>query len=127
MRFMMLRGDIAELKPWAEPVDWRRFAGLSVYGEMLTAMEAQVARISSGETSESVWLLEHPPLYSAGTSAKIQDLIEPARFPVFETGRGGQYTYHGPGQRVAYVMLNLTKRGGDVRATCASMAVSISP
>ena len=121
MRFMMLRGDIAGLKSLAEPVHWQRFAGHCAYNEMLVAMEAQVARISSGEASESVWLLEHPPLYSAGTSAKIQDLIEPERFPVFETGRGGQYTYHGPGQRVAYVMLNLAKRGGDVRAFVAAL------
>ena len=121
MRFMMLRGDIAGLKSLAELVHWQSFAGLCAYDEMLAAMEAQVARISSGEAHESVWLLEHPPLYTAGTSAKIQDLIEPARFPVFETGRGGQYTYHGPGQRVAYVMLNLAKRGGDVRAFVAAL------
>jgi len=79
-------------------------------------MEARAAAIADGTASELVWLLEHPPLYTAGVSAKGADLIEPDRFPVFESGRGGQYTYHGPGQRVAYVMLDLTKRGRDVRA-----------
>jgi lipoyl(octanoyl) transferase len=79
-------------------------------------MEARAAAIADGTAGELVWLLEHPPLYTAGVSAKGADLIEPDRFPVFESGRGGQYTYHGPGQRVAYVMLDLTKRGRDVRA-----------
>ena len=79
-------------------------------------MEERVAGIAKGEQDELVWLLEHPPLYTAGTSANDTDLIAPDRFPVFRTGRGGQYTYHGPGQRVAYVMLNLKKRGQDVRA-----------
>ncbi len=78
-------------------------------------MEARVASIAEGTASELVWLLEHSPLYTSGTSAKPQDLLTPARFPVFEAGRGGQYTYHGPGQRVVYVMLDVRRRGGDVR------------
>ncbi|MNN09002.1 Octanoyltransferase [compost metagenome] len=79
-------------------------------------MEARVAAIAAGEAEEAVWLLEHPPLYTAGVSAKDDDLLAPDRFPVHQTGRGGQFTYHGPGQRVAYVMLDLNKRGKDVRA-----------
>jgi lipoyl(octanoyl) transferase len=79
-------------------------------------MEARAAAIADGTAGELIWLLEHPPLYTAGVSAKAGDLIQPDRFPVFESGRGGQFTYHGPGQRVAYVMLDLTKRGRDVRA-----------
>jgi lipoyl(octanoyl) transferase len=79
-------------------------------------MEARAAAIAEGAAGELVWLLEHPPLYTAGVSSKPADLIAPDRFPVFESGRGGQFTYHGPGQRVAYVMLDLTKRGRDVRA-----------
>ena len=78
-------------------------------------MEKRVAEIRAETAPEAVWLLEHPPLYTAGTSAKREDLLDPGRFPVFEAGRGGQYTYHGPGQRVAYVMLDLQKRGRDVR------------
>jgi lipoyl(octanoyl) transferase len=78
-------------------------------------MEAQVAGIHAGTARECVWLVEHPPVYTAGTSAKPQDLIAPERFPVFSTGRGGQYTYHGPGQRVGYVMLDLRRHGQDVR------------
>lgn len=96
-------------------VEWRHWPGLVPYEEALAAMEARVARIAAGEAEEAVWLLEHPPLYTAGTSAKPGDLVEPDRFPVFAAGRGGQYTYHGPGQRVAYVMLNLNTRGRDVR------------
>lgn len=79
-------------------------------------MEARVAAIAAGEAEEVVWLLEHPPLYTAGVSAKAEDLLAPDQFPVFKTGRGGQFTYHGPGQRVAYVMLDLSRRGKDVRA-----------
>ncbi len=89
--------------------------GLAPYAETLAAMEARVAAISAGTASEAIWLLEHPPLYTAGTSSRIEDLTDPARFPVFTAGRGGQYTYHGPGQRVAYVMLDLNARGRDVR------------
>jgi lipoyl(octanoyl) transferase len=86
------------------------------YEAALAAMEARVEQIADGTAPELIWLLEHPPLYTAGTSAKPQDLLEPNRFPVHATGRGGQYTYHGPGQRVAYVMLDLRSRGRDVRA-----------
>jgi len=84
-------------------------------------MDEVVAGIAQGEVRERVWLLEHPPLYTAGTSAKPADLVSPERFPVFATGRGGQYTYHGPGQRVAYVMLDLKRRGGDLRAYVAAL------
>ena len=84
-------------------------------------MEARAAAIADGAAGELVWLLEHPPLYTAGVSSKPADLIAPDRFPVFESGRGGQFTYHGPGQRVVYVMLDLTKRGRDVRAFVAAL------
>jgi lipoyl(octanoyl) transferase len=84
-------------------------------------MEARAAAIADGEAPELVWLVEHPPLYTAGVSAKPADLLQPDRFPVFETGRGGQFTYHGPGQRVAYVMLDLTRRQRDVRAFVAAL------
>ena len=96
-------------------VEWRISEDPVPYDEALAFMEARVAQISAGEASEMIWLLEHPPLYTAGTSARREDLVDPDRFPVFEAGRGGQYTYHGPGQRVAYVMLDLNKRGRDVR------------
>ena len=99
----------------AAEVEWQVLPGLSPYAETLAAMEARAAAIAEGRAPEAVWLLEHPPLYTAGTSAKREDLTDPGRFPVFEAGRGGQYTYHGPGQRVAYVMLNLNERGRDVR------------
>jgi lipoyl(octanoyl) transferase len=85
------------------------------YPDALQFMEKRVAGIRAGTAPEAVWLLEHPPLYTAGTSARREDLLQPDRFPVYEAGRGGQYTYHGPGQRVAYVMLDLHKRGRDVR------------
>ena len=85
------------------------------YPTALAAMEERVAKIKEGTACEAVWLLEHPALYTAGTSAKSADLLEPDRFPVFQAGRGGEYTYHGPGQRVAYVMLDLQKRGRDIR------------
>jgi len=85
-------------------------------------MERRIAAIADGQANEQVWLLEHPPIYTAGTSAHDADLVDPNRFPVFATGRGGQYTYHGPGQRVAYVMLNLKARGGDVRAFVGDLA-----
>lgn len=86
------------------------------YPQALAVMEARAAAIHGGTAAGLVWLLEHPPLYTAGTSAKRQDLLMPDRFPVYEAGRGGQYTYHGPGQRIAYVMLDVKRRGGDVRA-----------
>lgn len=96
-------------------VEWRISASPVAYPEAVAAMEARVAAIRAGAAPELVWLLEHPPLYTAGTSAQDQDLVEPDRFPVYRTGRGGQFTYHGPGQRVAYVLLDLKRRGGDVR------------
>jgi len=85
------------------------------YPEALTEMEARVAAIAEGRADEAVWLLEHPPLYTAGTSARPEDLTDPGRFPVYEARRGGKYTYHGPGQRVVYVMLDVGRRGRDVR------------
>ena len=99
----------------ARPVDWAVSAEPVSYAAAVAAMESRVAAIAAGEASELVWLLEHPPLYTAGTSAKPGDLLMPDRFPVHTTGRGGEYTYHGPGQRVAYVMLDLTRRGRDAR------------
>lgn len=96
-------------------VEWRVLDGLAPYESTLAAMEARVAAIAEGTAPEAIWLLEHPPLYTAGTSAQAVDLVQPDRFPVHVAGRGGQYTYHGPGQRVAYVMLDLNKRGRDVR------------
>jgi lipoyl(octanoyl) transferase len=97
-------------------VEWRIADGLVPYEAALAEMDARSAAVAAGEAAELVWLLEHPPLYTAGTSAKAGDLIAPDRFPVHATGRGGQYTYHGPGQRIAYLMLDLRLRGGDVRA-----------
>ncbi|MGY9054212.1 MAG: lipoyl(octanoyl) transferase LipB [Alphaproteobacteria bacterium] len=96
-------------------VEWSVAPTPVPYPDAVAAMEARVAAIRAGTAPEWVWLVEHAPLYTAGTSAKIEDLIEPERFPVFQTGRGGQYTYHGPGQRVAYVMLDLRARNLGVR------------
>ncbi len=100
----------------ALPAGWAVSPGLVAYPDAERAMEARADAIASGTAGELVWLLEHPPLYTAGVSAKPADLLDPQRFPVFRSGRGGQFTYHGPGQRVAYVMLDLTMRGRDVRA-----------
>ena len=97
------------------PVLWRVEKQPVPYLGAVKFMEEQVAAIRAGAGREMVWLLEHPPIYTAGTSAKPQDLLNPGRFPVHEAGRGGQYTYHGPGQRVAYVMLDLQKRGPDIQ------------
>ncbi|AAL53920.1 lipoate-protein ligase B [Brucella melitensis] len=105
----------------APPVEWLIAEGLTDYEEALAFMEARVQAIREGTASELVWLVEHPPLYTAGTSANAEDLLTPDRFPVFNTGRGGEYTYHGPGQRVAYVMLDLKRRREDVRAFVASL------
>ena len=102
-------------KTAVQPLDWIVSDSLVPYAEALSFMENRAAEIAAGTANECVWLLEHPPTYTAGTSAKTEDLLTPERFPVFETGRGGQYTYHGPGQRVGYVMLNLKERGPDVR------------
>ena len=99
----------------ARPVGWAVSAGRIAYPEAVAAMEARAAAIAEGSAGELIWLLEHPPLYTAGVSSRPEDLLAPGDIPVFETGRGGQFTYHGPGQRVAYVMLDLRERGKDVR------------
>jgi lipoyl(octanoyl) transferase len=96
-------------------VEWTHLTGLQPYLETVAAMETRVAAIAAGAAREAVWLLEHPALYTSGTSSKVTDLVDPDRFPVFAAGRGGQYTYHGPGQRVVYVMLDVDRRGRDVR------------
>ncbi|MCR8550727.1 lipoyl(octanoyl) transferase LipB [Salipiger sp. P9] len=95
--------------------EWITSDGLTGYQEAVSFMEDRAGKIARGEAEEAIWLLEHPPLYTAGTSARREDLRDPDRFPVFESKRGGQYTYHGPGQRVAYVMLDLNRRGRDIR------------
>jgi lipoyl(octanoyl) transferase len=102
--------------PPAPAVAWRITAGLTPYPDALAAMTARVAAIRAGTASEKIWLVEHPPLYTAGTSARPAELTDPARFPSYAAGRGGQWTYHGPGQRVAYVMLDLTRPHGTVPA-----------
>ncbi len=101
--------------PGSPPVEWRIAEGLVDYAFAVSEMEARVAAIAAGRARELVWLVEHPPLYTAGTSARPEDLLE-TRFPVHEAGRGGQFTYHGPGQRIAYVMLDLNRRSRDARA-----------
>jgi lipoyl(octanoyl) transferase len=106
--------------PGAPPVEWVVAPGLTDYPEALAEMEARAEAIADGHARERVWLIEHAPLYTVGTSAKDADLINP-RFPVYRTGRGGQFTYHGPGQRVAYVMLDLKRRRPDVRAYVAAL------
>jgi lipoyl(octanoyl) transferase len=105
----------ALLRADARPAEWRIEEGLVPYPVALETMKARAAAIAAGEAGELVWLVEHPPLYTAGTSANAGDLLAPDRFPVFDAGRGGQYTYHGPGQRVVYFMLDLRERGRDVR------------
>ncbi|MBS0384848.1 MAG: lipoyl(octanoyl) transferase LipB [Proteobacteria bacterium] len=105
----------------ADAIGWIVTPGLVPYEPAVKAMEARAAAIAAGEAGELVWLLEHPPLYTAGVSAKPGDLLVPDRFPVFQTGRGGQFTYHGPGQRVAYVMIDLRKRGRDVTKFVADL------
>ena len=117
------RADLSfDLAPAAAsaPVEWRISDGLVPYDAAVTAMEKRAAAVAAGEAAELVWLLEHPPLYTAGTSAQPSQLIAP-RFPVFASGRGGQLTYHGPGQRVAYLMVDLRRRGGDVRRFVAGL------
>jgi len=106
--------------PESPPAEWRPGGSLVAYEAALAAMEARTAAILSGGAPELVWLLEHPPLYTSGTSAAPADLLD-ARFPVYETGRGGQFTYHGPGQRVAYLMLDLNRRAPDVRRYVATL------
>ena len=101
--------------------EWRVEPGLLPYPQAVATMEDRVAAIRAGTAPERVWLVEHPPLYTAGTSAEPHDLLSPDRFPVFVTGRGGKYTYHGPGQRIAYVMLDLDARGRDLRGYVAAL------
>jgi lipoyl(octanoyl) transferase len=115
-----LESSAMRARPGAAPVEWRVDDALVPYPKALADMEARAAAVAAGRAPELVWLLEHPALYTAGTSAQAKDLLDP-RFPVFETGRGGQYTYHGPGQRVAYAMLNLDARKRDVRAYVAAL------
>ena len=104
------------MAPSQTSIDWIISENPVPYPQAMAFMDERVAAIRAGTSPETVWLLEHPPLYTAGTSADISELVDPERFDVFETGRGGRYTYHGPGQRVAYVMLDLKQRGPDVRA-----------
>ena len=106
---------------FAPPVDWMTSPGLMPYLDAVRFMEQRAAEIADGRSPELVWLVEHPPIYTAGTSARAEDLLQPDRFPVFRAGRGGKYTYHGPGQRVVYLMLDVGKRGGDVRAFVAAL------
>jgi lipoyl(octanoyl) transferase len=118
-----LRSDLQKSflpAPGSPPVEWLTAPGLVAYDDAVAEMEARAGAIAAGEAAERIWLLEHPPLYTAGTSARESDLLD-ARFPVFRTGRGGQFTYHGPGQRVAYVMLDLKRRRPDVRAYVAAL------
>lgn len=107
------RGEGAAIAPL---IEWRVSDTPVAYADALAFMDQRVAEIRAGQAPETIWLLEHPPLYTAGTSASDSDLSNPLGFPVHHAGRGGQYTYHGPGQRIAYVMLDLTRRGQDVRA-----------
>ena len=118
---MVLRSDISTSISTVSAIRFEISLGLMPYPDAVQRMESEVASIAAGDATELVWLVEHPALYTAGTSAKNSDLVQPERFPVFETGRGGQYTYHGPGQRVAYVMVDLRKRGNDVRAFVAAL------
>ena len=118
---MALRDNIHLSLASAAPVTWEVSDGLVAYPDAMARMDAHVEAIARGTEPERIWLLEHPALYTAGTSAHDEDLVERERFPVFRTGRGGQYTYHGPGQRVAYVMLDLKRRGADVRAFVAAL------
>ena len=120
---MKTRNEAAPLNFFREdhrPVEWRVNQGLVAYEDALAHMERRAEEISAGKASEEIWLIEHPPLYTAGISSNPRDLVS-NEFPVYETGRGGQYTYHGPGQRVAYAMLDLTKRRQDLRAYVASL------
>jgi lipoyl(octanoyl) transferase len=116
------RNDLSVLAitPDMPPVEWRLSEHPVAYETAVMAMEARVAEIADGAVPELIWLIEHPPLYTAGTSARPSELIE-ARFPVYTAGRGGQFTYHGPGQRIAYVMLDLRRRGADVRRFVATL------
>ena len=113
--FKVLNRDTDDAAAVPTAAEWSIADGPVAYPRALAAMEARVAAIRDGTAPEQVWLLEHPPLYTAGTSARDEDLLTPDRFPVYRAGRGGQFTYHGPGQRVAYVMVDLKRRGTDIR------------
>lgn len=102
-------------------MEWRVEPGLTDYTHAVATMEARAAAVRDGGGDELIWLVEHPPLYTAGTSAAADELLEPGRFPVFESGRGGRYTYHGPGQRVVYVIADLERRGRDIRCYVAAL------
>jgi lipoyl(octanoyl) transferase len=118
------RETLAEMfwpEPGSAPVEWVVEPGLIPYETAVAEMEARAALIADGLAPERVWLVEHPPLYTAGTSARDEDLVAPGRFPVHRSGRGGQFTYHGPGQRVAYVMLDLKRRDPDLRRFVAAL------
>jgi lipoyl(octanoyl) transferase len=108
-------GAICPLMDEIAGVEWQVSEGLTPYQDALERMDARAAAVRAGEAKELVWLVEHPPLFTAGTSAAADELMNPLHFPVFEAGRGGRYTYHGPGQRVGYLMLDLDKRGKDIR------------
>jgi lipoyl(octanoyl) transferase len=112
-------------EPGSAPVRWRITAGLTPYPDAVALMESEAERIAAGQADELVWLVEHPPLYTAGTSAKPEDLVAPDRFQVHASGRGGEYTYHGPGQRVVYVLLDLKRRRQDVRAFVSALEAMI--
>ncbi len=121
---MKSRAELSVLflpEPGSAPVEWALAERLTGYEEAVAEMEGRAALIAEGQAAERVWLVEHPPLYTAGTSAKDADLVAPGRFPVHQAGRGGQYTYHGPGQRVAYVMLDLKRREPDLRRFVAAL------
>jgi len=109
-------GEMNDIPPSYAVPEWRGSDGLVPYDEALAVMDLRVDAMLAGRDGELVWLVEHPPLYTAGTSASEVELIDPARFPVFQTGRGGKHTYHGPGQRVIYVMMDLAQRDRDLRA-----------
>lgn len=117
---MTKRSELHGLLKTSSTIRWETEPGLTEFPQAVARMEFEVAAIADG-APELIWLVEHPPIYTAGTSAKLADLVQPDRFPVYETGRGGQYTYHGPGQRVCYVMVDLKKRGNDVRVFVAGL------
>lgn len=119
--FLPKNGDTPTSNRPSEAVEWLIDEGQIDYLDAIAFMDQRVALIAKDNAPECVWLLEHPPLYTAGTSANTADLVDPDRFPVYKAGRGGQYTYHGPGQRIAYVMLNLKKRSPDVRRYVAAL------
>lgn len=102
-------------------MEWRTEPGLTPYPQAVATMEARASAVREGTANELVWLVEHPPLYTAGTSAAADELLDPGTFPVFESGRGGRYTYHGPGQRLVYVVADLDRRGRDLRAYVAAL------